>query len=216
MNTTLNINLSAAKPTSDYTSVYGPYFIKGTTPVVFNLFQIAEEVDPIMHVTGNFGDGVTYEDALDIHNTIETAGAIEIAQSGKIMSVSQNINHTYVKQTSSFSTSLTAIFVMHYTSSYVGIHKILFNLAKDSYYNSVRQVNILTTQIMPTSSHDIFALASDANGNVFNLYLSKDELPVQQINDDTTSISGKVFATRNGLPITTRIFQYAIVPRLST
>ena len=149
-----------------------------------------------------------------MHNTIETADAIEIAESGKIVSVTQNVNHTYVKQTSSFATSLTEIFVLQYTSSYVGTHKVLFNLAKDSYYNSVKELNILSTQIMPTSSHDVFALASDSFGNVFNLYLSKDEIPVQQTNDQS-SFSGSVLATRSGLPITTRIFQYVIVPRLS-
>lgn len=214
MNPTLTINLSASQPVSDYTQEYGPYFIKGTTPVVFNLYQIVEETDPVLHIAGNFGDGETYEDALDLHNTIATASAVEIAESGKVVSISQNISHTYVKQTSSFATSLTAIFVLQYTSSCIGTHKVHFNLAKDSYYNSVKEVNVLSTQIMPTSSNDVFALASDAHGNVFNLYLSKNELPVQQTNDDGI-ISGNVIASRSGLPITSRIFQYAIVPRLS-
>ena len=128
MNATLNINLSAAQPVADYVSVYGPYFIKGIAPINFNLYQIQEETDPVLHIVADFGDGTTYEDALDLHNTIASAGAIEIAESGKIMSITQNINHTYVKQTSSFVTTLTALFVLQYTSSFTGTHKIVFNI----------------------------------------------------------------------------------------
>lgn len=215
MNTTLTINLSAAQPIADYTKVYGPYFIKGIAPVVFNLHQIQEEADPVLHIVGDFGDGVVYEDALNIHNTAASAGAIEIAESGKIMSIAQNINHTYVKQTSSFVTTLTALFVLQYTSSYKGTHKIVFKLAKDSYYNTVKEINILSTQLMPVTSHDVFAVANDAQGNVFNLYMSKNELPIV-VENDANSIVGSVLVTRSGLPLTTRIFQYSIVPRLTS
>lgn len=215
MNATLTINLSAAQPSADYTKVYGPYFIKGIAPIAFNLYQIQEETDPVLHIIGDFGDGVIYEDALNLHNTIESAGAVEIAESGKIMSIAQNINHTYVKQTSSFVTTLTALFVLQYTSSFKGTHKVLFNLTKDSYYNTVKEINILTTQLMPVTSHDVFAVANDAQGNVFNLYMSKNELPIVVENNDN-KIGGNVFATRSGLPMTTRILQYSIVPRLTS
>ena len=215
MNATLTINLSAAQPVANYVNTYGPYFIKGIAPITFNLHQINEETDPVLHIDGDFGDGSTYEDALDLHNTIATAGAIEIAESGKIMSISQNINHTYVKQTSSFVTSLTALFVLHYTSSYVGIHKVMFELAKDSYYNTVKEINIMSTQLMPVTSHDIFAVASDAQGNAFNLYLSKNELPAVMQNDDA-GLGDPVLATRSGLPLLTRFSQYSIVPRLTS
>jgi hypothetical protein len=215
MNATLTINLSAALPVADYTTVYGPYCIKGIAPIVFNLHQIQEEIDPVLHIVGDFGDGKTYEDALNLHNTIESAGAVEIAESGKIMSIAQNINHTYVKQTSSFVTSLTALFALQYASSYKGTHKVLFNLTKDSYYNTVKELNIMSTQLMPVTSHDVFAVASDKQGNVFNLYMSKDNLPIV-VENDAGSIAGVTLATRSGLPLTTRIFQYSIVPRLTS
>jgi hypothetical protein len=215
MNATLTINLSAASPVADYTTVYGPYFIKGIAPITFNLYKIQEEIDPVLHIICNFGDGETYEDALNLHNTFASAGAVEIAESGKIMSIAQTINHTYVKQTSSFVTSLTALFVLQYTSSYRGTHKVLFNLTKDSYYSTVEELNIMSTQLMPVTSHDIFAVASDKRGNVFNLYMSKNELPIAVENDDNRVI-GAILATRNRLPLTTRIFQYSIVPRLTS
>jgi len=215
MNATLNINLSAAAPVANYVNVYGPYLIKGITPINFNLYQIQEETDPVLHIVGDFGDGSTYEDALNLHNTLGSAGAIEIAESGKVMSISQNINHTYVKQTSSFVTTLTALFVLQYTSSFTGTHKIVFNLTKDSYYNTIKELNILSTQLMPVTSHDVFAIANDAQGNAFNLYLSKNELPVVVENDDMKTV-GTELTTRSGLPITTRFFQYSIVPRLTS
>lgn len=215
MNATLNINLSAAAPVANYVNVYGPYLIKGITPINFNLYQIQEETDPVLHIVGDFGDGSTYEDALNLHNTLGSAGAIEIAESGKVMSISQNINHTYVKQTSSFVTTLTALFVLQYTSSFTGTHKIVFNLTKDSYYNTIKELNILSTQLMPVTSHDVFAIANDAQGNAFNLYLSKNELPVVVEDDDMKTV-GTELTTRSGLPITTRFFQYSIVPRLTS
>lgn len=215
MNATLNINLSAAAPVANYVNVYGPYLIKGITPINFNLYQIQEETDPVLHIVGDFGDGSTYEDALNLHNTLGSAGAIEIAESGKVMSISQNINHTYVKQTSSFVTTLTALFVLQYTSSFTGTHKIVFNLTKDSYYNTIKELNILSTQLMPVTSHDVFAIANDAQGNAFNLYLSKNELPVVVEDDDMKTV-GAELTTRSGLPITTRFFQYSIVPRLTS
>lgn len=215
MNATLNINLSAAAPVANYVNVYGPYLIKGITPINFNLYQIQEETDPVLHIVGDFGDGSTYEDALNLHNTLGSAGAIEIAESGKVMSISQNINHTYVKQTSSFVTTLTALFVLQYTSSFTGTHKIVFNLTKDSYYNTIKELNILSTQLMPVTSHDVFAVANDAQGNAFNLYLSKNELPVVVEDDDMKTV-GAELTTRSGLPITTRFFQYSIVPRLTS
>lgn len=215
MNATLNINLSAAAPVANYVNVYGPYLIKGITPINFNLYQIQEETDPVLHIVGDFGDGSTYEDALNLHNTLGSAGAIEIAESGKVMSISQNINHTYVKQTSSFVTTLTALFVLQYTSSFTGTHKIVFKLTKDSYYNTIKELNILSTQLMPVTSHDVFAIANDAQGNAFNLYLSKNELPVVVEDDDMKTV-GTELTTRSGLPITTRFFQYSIVPRLTS
>jgi hypothetical protein len=215
MNATLTINLSAAQPVANYVKAYGHYFIKGIAPITFNLHQIQEETDPVLHIVGDFGDGTTYEDALDLHNTIESAGAIEIAESGKIMSITQNINHTYVKQTSSFVTTLTALFVLQYASSYTGTHKVLFELAKDSYYSTVKEINIMSTQLMPVTSHDVFAVANDALGNVFNLYLSKNELPIVAQNDDAM-MGDVVLATRSSLPIVTRFSQYSIVPRLTS
>ena len=215
MNSTLTINLSAAIPTSDYTTVYGPYTIKGITPVVFNLYQILEERNPVLHVVADFGDGSSYEDALSLHNTFNTADTLEVMISNKIYSVNQNIYHTYVKQTSSFSTSLTAIFSLYYASNFTGTHKVVFNLTKDSYYSTVKNINILSTQIMPTTSHDIFALASGDNGNVFNLYLSKNELPVPQLADDRSS-TYLALATQSGLPLISYFYRSVLIPKLSS
>jgi hypothetical protein len=79
----------------------------------------------------------------------------------------------------------------------------------------VKEINIMSTQLMPVTSHDVFAVANDALGNVFNLYLSKNELPIVAQNDDATT-GDVVLATRSSLPIVTRFSQYSIVPRLTS
>lgn len=215
MNDTLYIYLSADEAQSSFTQEYGPFLIKGTTPVMYNLYSINEDANPILHIFASFGDGITYADELELRNTIETANAIEIAKSGKPFSIAQNIAHTYVKQTSSYAASLTAMFITTYTNGAIGTHKVLLNHVKDSYYNSIKKINLHNTQIIPTTAHDVYAVASDAQGTVFNLYMSVDELPQKLVADNTYS-TDYILSTRNNLPLTTRIFNFSLTPILSS
>ena len=214
MNSTLTVKLSAGRPANDYTRIYGPYMIKGITPVVFNLFNVDETANPVLKISGGFGDGEEYSDTLVFHNTIDTADAIGVGQSGKTASIAQQIYHTYVKQTSSFVTSVTAVFLLEYTSGVRGIHKIKFDISKDSYYSTVGEIDLLSTQLLPTSSHDIFAVASNATGDVFNLYLSKNNLPQYYTNDVADTLSISAMFTHSGLPVVTRFNQLYITPIL--
>ena len=80
---TRTISLSASKPTADYVSSYGPFHIKGVSPITFNLYKIEEETDPVMYITGSFGDGATYSDTLNLNLSLDTLDAVQIALSGK-------------------------------------------------------------------------------------------------------------------------------------
>lgn len=171
------VSLSADNSTANYVTQYGPFLIKGISSIEFSLINLAEQLDPILHIGGDFGDGVLYEDTLNINIDLSTLDAIQIMQTGKIRSVNQTFSHVYEKSESSFVDYLTACFVVTYTSQRRGVHNVQLTHIKDSYYSTVKQIHINSTQILPVSTNDIFAIASDAYGNVFNWYLSRSAIP---------------------------------------
>lgn len=171
------VSLSADNSTANYATQYGPFLIKGISSIEFSLINLAEQLDPILHISGDFGDGALYEDMLNTNIDLSTLNAIQIMQTGKIRSVNQTFSHIYEKGGSSFVDHLTASFVVTYTSQRRGIHNVQLTHIKDSYYNTVQQIHINSTQILPVSTNDIFAIASDARGSVFNWYLSRTAIP---------------------------------------
>lgn len=177
MNSIITVNLSANSLSGDYTAFYGPYLIKGINTVYFNLQDIEEQLNPILYIDGNFGDGVSYQDSLNINADISTLNAVQITQTGKLRSIDQSFSHTYEKVGNSFVDYLTAAFNVTYSSQRRGTHCVQLIHIQDSYYNTVQQIYINSTQILPTSSNDIFAVASDKNGNMFNWYLSRSVIP---------------------------------------
>lgn len=173
----ITISLSADNSTANYVNLYGPFLIKGISSIEFSLIDIAEQLDPILHISGDFGDGVLYEDMLNTNIDLSTLNAIQIMQTGKIRSVDQTFSHIYEKGEYSFVDHLTASFVVTYTSQRRGVHNVQLTHIKDSYYNTIKQIHVNSTQILPVSTNDIFAVASDARGNVFNWYLSRSAIP---------------------------------------
>ena len=175
-NNTTRVCLSAAALSGNYVNTYGPIFIRGVNTVYFDLTKIAEETNPVLHIVGDFGDGLTYEDTLNSNSSILTMDAVQIATTGKTKSVLQSFIHTYEKTGDSFVNMLTATFILTYASQRIGRHKVCFVHGKDSYYDSIKSVHLLKTQILPVSANDVFALAADENGNAFNLRLSTSPL----------------------------------------
>jgi len=173
---TTTVYLTANSLSADYTNFYGPFLIKGTSAVAFNLYGIQEEIDPVANIFGYFGDGAEYEDVLNLHLDLSSLDAIEIAESGKIRSISQNFEHTYEKNQTTFVEYLTASFALTYTSQRRGTHNIKLIHVKNSYYDDVKQLHLNATQMLPVSSNDLIAIASDDSGNAFHMYISRSQL----------------------------------------
>lgn len=173
---TTTVFLTSNSLTADYVNFYGPYLIKGNSVVDFNLYGIQEEIDPVANIFGYFGDGARYEDSLNLHIDLSSLDAIEIAESNKIRCISQNFEHTYEKSQETFVDYLTASFVLTHTSQRRGTHNIGFIHVKNSYYDDVKQLHLNATQMLPVSSNDLIAVASDDGGNVFHLYISRNQL----------------------------------------
>lgn len=175
MNST-TIYLSANSLSADYVNFYGPFLIKGSTDVAFNLYNVQEDINPVTNIFGYFGDASEYEDVLNLHLDISTLDAVEIATSGKIRSIKQTFSHTYEKEQSTFVNYLTASFYLTYASQRRGTHNVAFVHVKDSYYDNIKQIHLNSTQILPVSTNDAIAVASNETGDVFHLYLSRTQL----------------------------------------
>lgn len=175
MNST-TIYLSANGLSADYVNFYGPFLIKGAADVDFNLYKIQEEINPVTNIFGHFGDGAEYENVLNLHTNISTLDAIEIATSGKIRSIKQTFSHAYEKNQTTFVDYLTASFYLTYASQRRGTHNVAFVHVKDSYYDTIKQIHLNSTQILPVSTNDVIAVASNESGDVFHLYLSRTQL----------------------------------------
>jgi hypothetical protein len=194
MNST-TIHLSANSLSADYVNFYGPFLIKGTADVAFNLYDIQEDINPVTNIFGYFGDASEYEDVLNLHLEISTLDAIEIATSGKIRSIKQIFSHTYEKDQSTFVNYLTASFYLTYASQRRGIHNVAFVHVKDSYYDNIKQIHLNSTQILPVSTNDAIAVASNESGDVFHLYLSRTQLQSLSTTD-VAATSGTIFSPR--------------------
>lgn len=213
----LSIYLSAEKPTTDYTNFYGPFLIKGAADVYFILNSIQEEADPVVRIEGFFGDGVSYKDTINLRSDIQDYNAVELVTTGKIGSIKQQFNHVYEKDATTFVTYMTASFFLTYTSQYRGIHNIAFAHVKDSYYDDIKQLHVNSTQMMPVSSNDIFAIASSSNGNAFYLYFGKNEMPLNASSSaETLTATFLSPQTLQSCYILQAQQGGAIVPRLST
>lgn len=191
----LTIYLTANSLSADYVNFYGPFLIKGTTTASFNLYAIEEEINPVINVHGYFGDGVEYEDTLNLNLTLDALDAIVIAETGKVRSVKQTFSHAYEKNQSTFVDYLTASFALIYASQRCGIHNVSFVHVKDSYYDNIKQIHLNATQMMPVSSNDLIAVASTDSGDVFHLHLSRTAL-LSSSSSETASVSSYVLAPR--------------------
>ena len=192
----ITVHLSANSLSADYINFYGPLLIKGATDVVFNLYKIQEEIDPITNAFGYFGDGSEYEDTLNVHLDLSTLDAIEIATSGKIRSVQQIFSHVYEKDQTTFVDYLTASFYLTYASQRRGVHNIAFMHVKDSYYDNIKQLHLNSTQILPVSTNDVIAVASNESGDVFHLYLSRTQMQSVSAASTTAATSGVFISPR--------------------
>lgn len=189
------IYLSANSLSADYVNFYGPFLIKGAADVAFNLYNIQEEINPVTNIFGYFGDGSEYEDTLNLHLELSTLDAIEIATSGKIRSVKQTFSHAYEKSQTTFVDYLTASFYLTYASQRRGTHNVAFVHVKDSYYDTIKQIHLNSTQILPVSTNDAIAVASNESGDVFHLYLSRTQLQSASATD-VAATSGVFFSPR--------------------
>ena len=173
---TTTVYLTGDALSADYVNFYGPFLIKGTSTVGFNLYGVNEETNPVANIHGYFGDGTEYQDVLNLHIDLSSLDTIEIAESGKIRCIAQNFEHIYEKNQTTFVEYLTASFALTYTSQRRGIHNVGLIHVKNSYYDDVKQIHLNATQMLPISSNDLVAVASDDSGNVFHMYISRTQL----------------------------------------
>lgn len=210
------IYLTGNSLSANYTTFYGPILIKGTASILFNLYDIQEELNPVIGIIGYFGDGAEYSDTINLNTDLSNLNAIEIAETGKIRCIAQEFEHTYNKDQSTVVDYLTASFFLTYASQRRGAHYVILQHVKDSFYDNIQELHINATQMMPVSTNDVIAIASNYNGDVFHLQLSRTAINSLS-STDTTTLSSYILAPRTIRSCFTLVAQQggSIIPVLS-
>lgn len=214
MSQLLTVNISATPPVSSYVKHYGPFLIKGLTQVDFTLDGLQEDLNPIIYNHFSFGDGSSYSNLMNLNIDLSTMNMVQVVQSGKTKSVNQTVTHHYQKSDGSTMTELSAVCTVYYTSQAVGQHVIAFKHIKDSYYDSIKNLYMLNTQMLPVSANDVFAQMSDETGNVFNMYIAKDNISLPTTTE-TAATSAYILSTQNCTLLRTQQLKLMLVAKLS-
>ena len=198
MSNTITVDFSANRSAGDYTINYLSIDIRDGDVVVFDLTSVDEENDPVIVVEGVFGDGSTYSSSLNVNVSLVNYDIIKVANTGKVYSTPQTFSHEYQKTGNTYSDSITASFALTYTSNRKGIFNIPINLLQSSYYDSIQYIHYNTTQIVPVSTNDIFAVATTKDGSAFNMLLSRTQFPpitsAETVTQNITAIGVKTLS----------------------
>lgn len=147
---------------------------KGAPTVNFILSGINEEVSKALTVDINFGDGTERVfNQKDIVFNYKKRSIFNEVLYGKVGgTIMDTYNHTYVPSADTFSTSLTAQFLIYFNNGYYANIFQPITLIKESYYDDIEKLGILNTQMVGLSTSNTVAnLQSKFNDRTYITYL---------------------------------------------
>lgn len=137
---------------------YPVAYFKGSTTVTFVLTGINEETDDVLFLEIDWGDGTSkeyYQKDL-IFNYKEESIFNEILY-GKIGgSIATFYDHIYFNNTSNYNIALSSQFLFTFSSGATLLITQPISIFKNSYYDEIGDLNLLSTQVTPTSSNFTF------------------------------------------------------------
>jgi len=155
-NLNVHINLSSSDTSTTLTNA--PVIIKGQSTVSFVLTSVTEDLNSVLFLDVNYGDGTNvvtfHKDAVFNYHTTSIFYEILYGKIGGSLCIVYP--HTYSNITSAYSVCLTASFTFFYTSSSViTVHQPL-NIYWGSFYDDVIEVVAINSQIQPLSTNNTF------------------------------------------------------------
>lgn len=132
-------------------------YLKGETEVTIDLTEIDESVTYVKNITIDWGDGSDETtNSLNLVKDYYTETIIPEVLYNKDVSVCTQYTHTYLPNAAAYFTKYQCVITMTFLNDFVGRIYIPFYVAQASYYDSVDDLFILNSQILPLSSNNTF------------------------------------------------------------
>lgn len=167
------INLSATE--ENRTVLKDEISFKGNPSINFILSGIDESINAALTLDINWGDGAATEySQKDIVFNYKKESIFNEMLYGKVGGTILDIyDHTYVPSTSSFFTSLTAQFLVHFNNGFYANINQPIKLIRESYYDNIQKLGITSTQMTGASgSNTVANLQSKFNKNTYITFLN--------------------------------------------
>lgn len=152
------MNLSASDILSNSLITADTQYLKGKSTFQLVLTGVSESTfqSKVEKIIGDWGDGTTFIETLDLFKDRSTTSIADEVLYGKINSICTTLEHTYYPS-STYYTSLTAqLLLITTTNKYLKI-KIPINIAQESYYDSIKSLDCVSTQVIDVSGNYTFA-----------------------------------------------------------
>ena len=167
------INLSAT--TSSYDVHKEEITFKSDPTITFVLTGVNEVANQALTLDINWGDGSdTNFNQKDLVFNYKKESIFNEMLYGKVGgTILDSYEHTFVPSTSSFATSLTAQFLIHYNNGFYANIFQPIKLVRESYYDNIQKLGIQSTQMTGASgSNTVANLESKFDQRTYVTYLN--------------------------------------------
>jgi len=167
------INLSATTANTDI--LKDEITFKSDPTITFVLTGVDERANQALTLDINWGDGSdTSFNQKDLVFNYKKESIFNEMLHGKVGgTILDTYEHTYMPSTSSFATSLTAQFLVHYNNGFYANILQPIKLVRESYYDNIQKLGIQSTQMTGTSgSNTVANLESKFDKTTYVTYLN--------------------------------------------
>jgi len=170
-----NIFITLSANTENTTILKDEIAFKSDPTITFVLTGVDETANQALTLDINWGDGSeTNFNQKDLVFNYKKESIFNEMLYGKVGgTILDTYEHTYVPSTSSFATSLTAQFLVHYNNGFYANIFQPIKLVRESYYDNIQKLGIQSTQMTGVSgSNTVANLESKFDKRTYVTYLN--------------------------------------------
>tara|TARA_R110000772_G_scaffold245386_2_gene358812 strand:- start:604 stop:1116 length:513 start_codon:yes stop_codon:yes gene_type:complete len=167
---TLKITLSSADSTS--TNYVAQQSLSESTNVTLSMDGVFED-SLVRKLTIDWGDGTEIEKITGGHlKTYREDSILNEVLYGKLSPLlSAEYTHDYVPSSTTLVKLLSAQILIDYTSDNASLFIIPFEIRAGSFYDSIGDLNIVQTNLIPVSSNSVnFTFSTEKDGHIIEAY----------------------------------------------
>jgi hypothetical protein len=161
--------------TEDTSLVLDEIIAKGTYTIQFILTGIQETVVSALDLDLDWGDGskTEYYSKELVYDYKENSIFTEMLYGKLGGTILSTRNHTYTPNSSSFFTNLTAQFLIFFSNGYSAHVYQPIKLVHESYYDNIKQLSIINTQVHHLTSNTVANFQSKYNKQTYITLLER-------------------------------------------